>query len=78
MVLKKAILAIKKRLTIIAFHGSNVNCTICGWNGKRFVKNRCPKCNSLPRTRLIPFSVSFFDIPTKLSSILHVGPTKIE
>jgi len=57
----------------IILSGNNVICEICGWHGKKFPSNKCPKCNSLPRTRLIPFSINHFGVPKKEISLLHVA-----
>lgn len=58
--------------------GKIVNCGICKWNGSTFPNNRCPKCRSLARTRLIPFSINYFKINNKNDKILHVAPNVSE
>lgn len=65
-------------LNTILLNGNIVKCEMCGWNGIKFPKGRCPCCKSLPRTRLIHFSISHFDIPTTNVNILHVAPNKSE
>ena len=42
----------------IYYRGNDVLCQLCGWGGIEFLNGRCPKCNSLPRQRLIPFCIS--------------------
>ena len=57
---------------------SNVICQLCGWKGIKFPKDKCPKCNSLARTRLIPFSIDYFNIPKQVTKILHIAPNEPE
>lgn len=54
--------------------GNNVKCEICFWNGSQFFNGKCPKCNSLPRTRLIPFSLAHFGLIKENQKILHIAP----
>jgi len=56
------------------YKGDTVYCEICKWNGKQFFKGKCPNCNSLPRTRLIPFSLRHFDLIDSGLKILHIAP----
>ena len=56
------------------YRGNNVLCEICGWKGRVFFNGKCPKCNSLPRTRLIPFSLGYFDLVKSNISVLHIAP----
>ena len=63
---------------IYANAGSNVSCALCGWNGRNFPKKKCPKCNSLARHRLIPYSLSYFDLNFNQRVLLHVGPNTEE
>ena len=56
------------------YKGNEVICDICSWNGKQFFNGKCPNCNSLPRTRLIPFSLRYFDMIEEGLSILHIAP----
>lgn len=58
--------------------GKVVHCRMCDWHGKRFVDKRCPKCNSLPRTRLVPFSLDYFDVKLNQKKVLHVAPNVSE
>ncbi len=62
----------------IILRGNNVICEICGWHGKKFPHNKCPKCNSLARTRLIPFSINHFGVSKKDISLLHVAVNEPE
>lgn len=64
----------KRKLRVYFGKGNNVHCKICLWNGTQFYNGKCPKCNSLPRTRLIPFSLNHFDLIKKELSILHIAP----
>ena len=70
--------ALKKLITnqfrSIFYSGNEVCCESCGWSGKQFFSGRCPNCNSLPRTRLIPFSLRFFDLLRENDSVLHIAP----
>lgn len=63
---------------VYANAGSNVSCALCGWNGRNFPKTKCPKCNSLARHRLIPYSLSYFDLNFNQKVLLHVGPNTEE
>ena len=60
----------------IYYSGKDVLCQLCGWEGVAFVNDRCPKCNSLPRQRLIPYCYELMKFKPK--KILHVGPNKSE
>lgn len=65
---------IQCHLNTILLKGNNVICEMCGWNGKYFPNNKCPKCNSYARTRLIPYSINFFNISNEKGSLLHIAP----
>lgn len=58
--------------------GRDVRCGLCGWNGRKFYNGKCPKCNSLPRHRLIPYSARHFDLNFTEKVLLHVGPNTEE
>src|SRR6267378_2320662 len=58
--------------------GSDVLCALCGWNGRNFINSECPKCVSLARHRLIPYSASYFDLNFDQKVLLHVGPNREE
>ena len=58
--------------------GSDVRCALCGWNGRKFQNAKCPKCSSLARHRLIPYSASYFDLDFDQRILLHVGPNSLE
>jgi SAM-dependent methyltransferase len=58
--------------------GSNVLCALCGWNGRSFHNSRCPKCNSLARHRLIPYSANYFELNFDQKTLLHAGPNMEE
>jgi SAM-dependent methyltransferase len=69
--------ALKKVLNFtrtVIFIGSNISCGICEWKGFKFFSGHCPKCNSLPRTRLIPFSLKHFKLTNNEPKILHIAP----
>lgn len=53
--------------------GDAVICGLCGWKGRRFLNSTCPKCNSLPRHRLIPYAVRRFDLSFSEKVLLHFG-----
>ena len=53
--------------------GEAVKCGNCGWNGSRFFDQKCPKCRSLPRTRLVPFALDYFNLINDNSRILHLA-----
>jgi SAM-dependent methyltransferase len=59
-------------------NGTAVVCENCGWHGKYFFNGECPKCKSLPRTRLIPFAMDYFKIDKPNLKVLHVAPNKTE
>lgn len=55
--------------------GNSVYCESCNWKGKKFIdKKRCPKCNSLPRTRLVPYSFHYFNVNPNNKKVLHIAP----
>ena len=56
------------------FKGNEVHCKLCGWQGQMFFKGKCPKCNSLPRTRLIPYAFTYFKLISQKHKVLHVAP----
>ena len=58
----------------IYYSGDHNKCGMCGWSG-HFVNNYCPNCKSLPRNRLLHYSLKNFD---KNKKVLHVGPSKNE
>jgi SAM-dependent methyltransferase len=60
------------------YRGDNIYCPLCGWKGIRFFGERCPNCISLPRHRLIPFSIIYFDLGHQYKALLHIGPNKSE
>jgi SAM-dependent methyltransferase len=76
--LKVAINRVKNKYRAIAHRGKIVKCDLCGWKGKFFYDGRCPKCNSQPRTRLIPFSIRYFHLEDQMENILHVAPNRPE
>ena len=80
----KSIICMKNRITFylwkkinsIYYSGDKVLCLNCTWNGNEFLNGRCPKCNSLPRTRFFAFCIkSYYE---NYSSILHVSPNQSE
>lgn len=53
--LKSVLVQVQRRGEAILLRGGNVECLLCGWTGTRFAKaDRCPRCRSLPRNRLVP------------------------
>ena len=74
----KAIEIIVDKFHSKLYIGKIVTCQLCNWNGKRFFKGRCPKCRSLERTRLIPFSLNYFDLISEATELLHIAPNKSE
>ena len=62
------------KINSIYYSGNQSICGMCGWSGY-FLNNYCPKCKSLPRSRLLHYSLKSFD---KNKKILHVGPSKNE
>lgn len=69
---------IKRKLREKLNKGNVVHCEICLWDGTKFFKGKCPKCNSLPRTRLIPFSLRYFNLISSNLKILHIAPNRNE
>lgn len=62
------------KINSVYYSGEHNKCGMCGWSG-HFVNNYCPSCKSLPRNRLLHYSLKDFD---KNKKILHVGPSKNE
>ena len=69
-----ALSRIKNKWRIVFYKGDVVLCEICGWKGRQFFDEHCPKCNSLPRTRLIPFALSYFKLTDSQPKIMHIAP----
>lgn len=57
------------------YSGHQILCGICGWKGQLFFNEKCPKCNSIQRTRLVPYSLQYFNLIEKNLSILHIAPS---
>lgn len=55
--------------------GNDIECLVCGWKGKNYYQNKCPNCLSIPKSRLVPFSLVFFNIKPKIDSFLHISPS---
>lgn len=62
------------KINSIYYSGDQSICGMCNWSGY-FVNNYCPSCKSLPRNRLLHYSLKNFK---KNKKILHVGPSKNE
>lgn len=60
------------------YKGNKVICEICNWRGKFFFAEKCPNCNSLPRTRLVPYSLKYFNLVNDNLKILHIAPNTNE
>lgn len=60
------------------YKGDIVICEICTWKGKRFFNRKCPNCNSVPRTRLVPYSIKYFNLVKDNLKILHIAPNMNE
>ena len=56
------------------YKGDTVSCEICTWKGSKFYNEKCPKCKSLPRTRLVPFAINHFGLNKSGLEILHIAP----
>lgn len=59
----------------VFYAGDAVYCDICNWSGRQFFNQKCPKCNSVSRTRLVPFSLRYFDLIKTHLNILHIAPS---
>ena len=69
---------LKSIYRVYAYIGQEVICMVCNWHGKQFFEGKCPKCHSLPRTRLVPFSFKHFNLLKDSLKILHIAPNKTE
>jgi SAM-dependent methyltransferase len=67
---------ITNKVNTLLYAGNKCLCTLCDWNGKAFPEGICPSCKSFSRTRLLPYSLSYF--APKTSSILHIAPNTSE
>lgn len=65
-----------KLLSFYYSFGSNVVCPACGFVGKKFVKNDCPKCWSSPRCRLLALYIQNILKPSISSQILDIAPNR--
>jgi SAM-dependent methyltransferase len=63
---------------VYANAGNDVLCALCGWKGRAFRKAKCPKCSSLARHRLIPYSAGYFNLNFDHKVLLHAGPNSLE
>jgi len=68
----------KRLYRVLIFSGNDVRCDICNWEGLQFFNEKCPKCNSVPRIRLIPFSLKYFGLIKKDLKLLHIAPNANE
>ena len=64
----------KNTFRSVVFRGNAVVCEICNWQGTQFFEGHCPKCNSLPRTRLIPYALRYFNLIKPELKVLHIAP----
>jgi len=71
---------LRSKLWIAAHRpGTAVRCNLCEWTGPRFAeRQRCPRCKSLPRNRLVPFSLSQLGLNISQSTVLHVAANRGE
>ena len=76
--LKPARLICLRWMRTYIYKGTTVICENCNWNGKQFFAGECPNCKSLPRTRLIPFAMDYFNLAKSNLEVLHVAPNKTE
>lgn len=65
---------IKNFIRSYLYKGTAVFCEICDWHGKQFFEQKCPNCNSLPRTRLVPYALRYFNLINENPKILHIAP----
>ena len=65
-----------RKINSIYYSGEDVLCLNCSWSGTEFLNGRCPRCNSLPRTRFFAFCTKLYY--KDYSSILHVSPNHSE
>lgn len=76
--IKVALERVRNRWRSCVYRGEKVVCEICDWKGEFFFKGKCPNCNALPRTRLIPFALRYFNLVETNNKILHVAPNDNE
>jgi len=72
--LDKGLHILKNHFRSQFYKGNVVICDLCGWKGQRFFNGKCPRCNSLARTRLIPFTIRYFNLKGSNPKLLHVAP----
>jgi predicted SAM-dependent methyltransferase len=65
----KKILNLKNKI----HKGDKVECLICDFKANNFNNGRCYNCDSLPRIRLIPFSIKYFKLEN-IENLLHIAP----
>jgi SAM-dependent methyltransferase len=75
---REGIRRIRNLFRTFAYSGVNVLCLSCGWEGKKFFSERCPRCDSPPRTRLVPYALGHFSLELEGGVLLHVGPNRQE
>lgn len=74
----KGLQVLKNQIRTQFYKGNKVICYLCGWEGQQFFDAKCPKCNALPRTRLIPYALQYFKLPNEDVKLLHIAPNNNE
>ena len=52
----------------------NFHCQICNWKGQFYFNQKCPKCKSQERTRLVAYGLNYFNLIQSNLKILHIAP----
>ena len=72
---------VQRTVFALTHRGNAVECVICGWKGAEWWRAygvRCPRCSSLPRHRLLPYSIEYFGLPLDGQALLHIAPAASE
>lgn len=69
-----AFVKFRNHFRTVFYKGDNVYCQICNWKGRFFFNHKCPKCKSQERTRLVAYSLEYFNLIQSNLKILHIAP----
>ena len=73
-----AFVRLRNLIRTLIYKGDSVHCQICNWKGRFYFNQKCPKCYSVSRTRLIPYALNHFDLDKNDPYLLHIAPNKSE
>ena len=69
-----AFVRLRNLIRTLIYKGDSVHCQICNWKGRFYFNQKCPKCKSQERTRLVAYSLDYFNLIQSNLEILHIAP----